>query len=122
MGSNMQRQAVPLLRPEAPLIGTGMEYKAAQDSGVVILCKHKGIVEHVSADEIIVKDELDELHTYKLSKFIRSNQSTCINQRPCVDEGQEVEVGDLLRTVPARTRRNKPWQKCAHRLYDLGGL
>ena len=101
MGSNMQRQAVPLLRPEAPLIGTGMEYKAAQDSGVVILCKHKGIVEHVSADEIIVKDELDELHTYKLSKFIRSNQSTCINQRPCVDEGQEVEVGDLLTDGPS---------------------
>ncbi|MDO5022289.1 MAG: DNA-directed RNA polymerase subunit beta [Eubacteriales bacterium] len=96
MGSNMQRQAVPLIRPEAPYVGTGMEFKAAHDSGVVILSKHAGVVDYVSADEIIVKDELGENHSYRLQKFMRSNQSTCINQRPCVDEGQKVAVGDLL--------------------------
>ena len=101
MGSNMQRQAVPLLIPEAPIIGTGMEFKAAHDSGVVLLSQHAGTVDHVSADQIIIKDELGEKHSYKLVKFARSNQSTCINQRPRVDEGQQIEVGDLLAAGPS---------------------
>lgn len=96
MGSNMQRQAVPLLQPEAPLIGTGMEYKAAHDSGVVLLCKHTGVVHSVSADRIVIRDSLGELHPYRLTKFARSNQSTCINQRPLVNEGDHVDAGDLL--------------------------
>ncbi|MGI6696178.1 MAG: DNA-directed RNA polymerase subunit beta [Christensenellales bacterium] len=101
MGSNMQRQAVPLLRPEAPIIGTGMEYKAAHDSGVVLLSKHAGTVDRVSADEIIIKDKLGEKHSYRLTKFARSNQSTCINQRPQVNVGETIEVGDLLADGPA---------------------
>ncbi|MDD4080726.1 MAG: DNA-directed RNA polymerase subunit beta [Eubacteriales bacterium] len=101
MGSNMQRQAVPLLIPEAPIIGTGMEYKAAHDSGVVLLSKHQGTVDRVSADEIVVKDPQGEKHSYALTKFARSNQSTCINQRPQVYAGQEIEVGDLLADGPA---------------------
>ena len=101
MGSNMQRQAVPLLRPQAPIIGTGMEFKAAHDSGVVLLSKHAGIVDRVSAEEIIVKDDLGEKHSYRLTKFARSNQSTCINQRPQVNVGEKVAVGDLLADGPA---------------------
>ena len=101
MGSNMQRQAVPLLTPEAPIIGTGMEYKAAHDSGVVLLSKHAGVVESVSADEIIIKDKVGELYRYRLTKFARSNQSTCINQRPRVNVGEAVEVGDLLADGPS---------------------
>ena len=96
MGSNMQRQAVPLLVPEAPIVGTGMEYKAAHDSGVVILSKESGVVQSVSGSDIVIKDQLGEKHTYKLSKFARSNQGTCINQRPVVSEGQQIEKGDLL--------------------------
>ena len=101
MGSNMQRQAVPLLKPEAPIVGTGMEYKAAHDSGVVLLSKHAGTIGRVSADEIIIKDALGEKHSYALTKFARSNQSTCINQRPQVNVGEAVEVGDLLADGPA---------------------
>ncbi|NLM86321.1 MAG: DNA-directed RNA polymerase subunit beta [Clostridiales bacterium] len=101
MGSNMQRQAVPLLIPQAPIIGTGMEYKAAYDSGVVLLSKHDGVVDKVSADEIIIRDELGERFSYRLVKFARSNQSTCINQRPRVDVGDVVKAGDLLADGPA---------------------
>ena len=101
MGSNMQRQAVPLLVPEAPIVGTGMEYKAAHDSGVVLLSKHAGIVHSVAADEVTIKDDNGELHQYKLTKFIRSNQGTCINQRPRVSQGDRVEVGDLLADGPS---------------------
>ncbi|NLX82512.1 MAG: DNA-directed RNA polymerase subunit beta [Clostridiales bacterium] len=101
MGSNMQRQAVPLLIPQAPIVGTGMEYKAAYDSGVVLLSKHDGTVDSVSADEIVIRDELGEKHGYKLTKFARSNQSTCINQRPRVDAGDKVKAGDLLADGPA---------------------
>ena len=82
MGSNMQRQAVPLLVPEAPLVATGMEYRAAHDSGVVILAKEDGVVEKVSADEIIIRDNFGERHPYKLTKFTRSNQSTAPTPRP----------------------------------------
>ena len=101
MGSNMQRQAVPLLVPEAPIVGTGMEYKAAHDSGVVLLSKHAGIVHSVAADEVTIKDDNGELHQYKLTKFIRSNQGTCINQRPRVNKGDRIEVGDLLADGPS---------------------
>ncbi len=101
MGSNMQRQAVPLLTPEAPIIGTGMEFKAAHDSGVVLLSKHTGTVESVSADEIVIKDDLGERYRYTLTKFARSNQSTCINQRPRVSAGERVEAGDLLADGPS---------------------
>ena len=101
MGSNMQRQAVPLLVPEAPIVGTGMEYKAAHDSGVVVLSKQDGTVEKVAGDQIVVRDTLGERHTYKLSKFARSNQGTCINQRPRVKAGQAIEKGDLLADGPS---------------------
>ena len=101
MGSNMQRQAVPLLKTESPIVGTGMEYKAAVDSGVCVVSKHSGIVSAVSADEVIVKDEIGVEHKYKLTKFKRSNQGTCVNQRPIVDLGEKVEVGQVLADGPA---------------------
>ncbi len=101
MGSNMQRQAVPLLVPEAPIVGTGMEYKAGHDSGVVILSKHAGTVHFVDAEQVVIKDDEGELHQYKLTKFARSNQGTCINQRPRVNAGDKVEVGDLLADGPS---------------------
>ncbi|WP_431307532.1 DNA-directed RNA polymerase subunit beta [Dialister micraerophilus] len=96
MGANMQRQAVPLLRPEAPLVGTGMEWVAAQDSGVCLLAKRSGVVEKVTGKKIIVRADNGELDTYELIKFLRSNQSTCINQRPLVYKGDRVETGSTL--------------------------
>ncbi len=101
MGSNMQRQAVPLLKTEAPVVGTGMEYKAAVDSGVCVLAKQDGIIEKVSADEVVVKDESGALHAYALTKFKRSNQGTCTNQRPIVSKNQQVKKGDVLADGPA---------------------
>ncbi len=101
MGSNMQRQAVPLLKTQRPYVGTGMEYKAAVDSGVCIVSKHSGVVSAVSADEVVVKDSLGVEHKYKLTKFKRSNQGTCINQRPIVDLGESVDVGQVLADGPA---------------------
>ena len=101
MGSNMQRQAVPLLVPEAPVVATGMEYRAAHDSGVVILANEDGVVEKVDADHIVIRDNFGERHTYLLTKFARSNQSTCINQRPVVSAGQKIEKGDLLADGPS---------------------
>ena len=101
MGSNMQRQAVPLLVPEAPLVATGMEYRAAHDSGVVILAKEDGVVEKVDANQIVIRDNFGERHTYCLTKFARSNQSTCINQHPVVSAGQKIEAGDLLADGPS---------------------
>ena len=101
MGANMQRQAVPLLKTEAPIVGTGMEYKSAVDSGVCIVSKHDGVVERVSADEVVIKEGTGALQVYKLTKFKRSNQGTCINQRPIVDKGEEVHVGQVLADGPA---------------------
>ncbi len=101
MGSNMQRQAVPLLMPESPIVGTGMEYKAAKDSGVCILAKEDGVVDKVSATEIVIKDENHQLNRYKLTKFARSNQGTCINQRPIVKEGEKVCKGDIIADGPS---------------------
>jgi DNA-directed RNA polymerase subunit beta len=106
MGSNMQRQAVPLLKAEAPIVGTGLEGIVARDSGAVVLCKRGGVVDSVDADRIIVRVEGEDLETgeskefgadiYQLIKFRRSNQNTCVNQRPLVHEGQRVQKGDVL--------------------------
>ena len=102
MGSNMQRQAVPLLVTEAPYVGTGMEYKAARDSGVVILAKHAGTVEFVDADRIVIRrNDNNETDEYKLLKFKRSNQGTCINQRPIVSHGEFIEEGDVIADGPS---------------------
>ncbi len=100
MGSNMQRQAVPLLRTDAPIVGTGMEYKAAVDSGTVVLCKKDGVVIHVNADYVELQTA-DGIDRYNLTKFMRSNQGTCINQKPIVDLGQEVKAGDVIADGPA---------------------
>ena len=101
MGSNMQRQAVPLLRPEAAYVATGIEYKAGKDSGVCLRAREDGYVKKVSSDMIIIEDELHETHTYKLIKFARSNQSTCINQRPIVSAGERVKKGDVIADGPS---------------------
>ncbi|MGI6603661.1 MAG: DNA-directed RNA polymerase subunit beta [bacterium] len=101
MGSNMQRQAVPLLVPEAPLVGTGMESKTAYDSGVMVTAKRAGVVTHVSADSIIVRADDGTLDRYKLQKFVRSNQGTSINQRPIVERGDRVEEGTVLADGPS---------------------
>ncbi len=101
MGSNMQRQAVPLLKTESPIVGTGMEYKAAVDSGVCVLSKHDGVVEKVSADEVVIKEGTGATHPYKLIKFKRSNQGTCVNQKPIVEKGEEVHVGQVIADGPA---------------------
>ena len=102
MGSNMQRQAVPLLVTEAPIVGTGMEYKAARDSGVVILARNSGTVEFVDADTIIIRrDDNNEKDVYNLLKFKRSNQGTCINQRPIVAHGEHIEAGEVIADGPS---------------------
>lgn len=101
MGSNMQRQAVPLIRREAPVIGTGMEGKAAMDSGVAIIAKNSGVAERVTANEIIVKREDGQRDRYKLLKFKRSNQGTCVNQTPIIDRGEIVNAGDVLADGPS---------------------
>lgn len=102
MGSNMQRQAVPLLVTEAPYVGTGMEYKAARDSGVVLLAKSAGTVEFVDAENIKIRRDSDNgLDEYKLLKFKRSNQGTCINQRPIVNHGERVEEGEVIADGPS---------------------
>jgi DNA-directed RNA polymerase subunit beta len=102
MGSNMQRQAVPLLKTESPIIGTGIEYKAAMDSGVVVLAKHSGTVIKVSSNQILIKrDEDGQIDKYKLLKFKRSNQGTCINQRPIVEENEKVKKGQVIADGPS---------------------
>ena len=101
MGSNMQKQAVPLLKTENPFVGTGMEYKAAVDSGVVVLAKRAGTVVVVSADIIKIKVENGEIDEYELIKFLRSNHGTCINQKPIVNVGQNVEAGEVIADGPA---------------------
>ena len=101
MGSNMQKQAVPLLKTENPIVATGMEYQAAVDSGVVVLAKHSGEVISVSADTIEIRSEDGEIDTYKLIKFLRSNHGTCVNQRPIVNVGEKVSAGDVIADGPA---------------------
>ncbi|WP_174734508.1 DNA-directed RNA polymerase subunit beta [Mesobacillus harenae] len=109
MGANMQRQAVPLLQPEAPRVGTGMEHVSAKDSGAAVICKHEGIVEHVQAREVRVRrisivdgqEVKGDLDRYRLLKFIRSNQGTCYNQRPIVSVGDRVVQGEILADGPS---------------------
>ncbi|MFR0822884.1 MAG: DNA-directed RNA polymerase subunit beta [Clostridia bacterium] len=101
MGSNMQRQAVPLLTTEAPIVGTGIEYRAAKDSGITVTAKNEGIIEKVSADEILVRNKKNEIDTYHLRKFKRTNGGTCINQRPVVTRGEKVKEGDILADGPS---------------------
>ena len=102
MGSNMQKQAVPLLKTERPFVGTGMEYKAAVDSGVCVLAPCDGVITAVSADTItLLSDETHKEQTFKLEKFKRSNQGTCINQRPIVDAGEHVTKGQVLADGPS---------------------
>ncbi len=101
MGSNMQRQAVPLIRAEAPLVGTGMEYRAAVDAGDVLVAKAAGVVTEVSADYVTVMEDDGHYEIYRLAKFRRSNQGTCVNQRPTVSEGDRVEVGSPIADGPS---------------------
>ncbi len=101
MGSNMQCQAVPLLTTDSPIVGTGMEHKVAKDSGSAVLAKEDGVVEKVASDVIVIKGDSGIRHTHKLIKFARSNQSTCINQRPIVVEGERVKRNDIIADGPA---------------------
>ena len=101
MGANMQRQAVPLLTTEAPIVGTGMEYRAAKDSGITVVAKNDGRVEKVTSNEITLRNKKDELEIYKLRKFKRTNGGTCINQRPVVSVGEMVKEGDILADGPS---------------------
>ena len=101
MGSNMQRQAVPLMVTQQPIVATGMEYKAACDSGVCVLAKNDGVVEHVDADKIVIRTSKTTTDEYELIKFMRSNQGTCINQRPIVAKGEEVKAGQVIADGPS---------------------
>ena len=101
MGSNMQKQAVPLMMTESPIVGTGMEYKAAVDSGVVVVAKADGIVEAASGDKIEIREDDGNVRTYHLIKFKRSNQGTCVNQRPIVFKGDRVTKGQVIADGPA---------------------
>jgi len=101
MGSNMQRQAVPLLMPESPIVGTGIEYRAAKDSGITVTAINDGVVEKVTADEVKVRNKKNEIDTYHLRKFKRTNGGTCINQRPVVTRGEKVKAGDILADGPS---------------------
>lgn len=101
MGSNMQRQAVPLIKPDSPIVGTGMEYKAARDSGVILLAKNDGMVEKATANEVVIKTNTGERERFKLLKFLRSNQGTCINQRPAAKKGDVVRKGDIVGDGPS---------------------
>ena len=104
MGSNMQRQAVPLMVTESPVVGTGMEYKTAMDSGVLAVCEEDGEVEEVTASHISIRHDSGRRSVRRLTKFVRSNQGTCINQRPIVEKGQRVEAGDVLADGPSTDR------------------
>jgi DNA-directed RNA polymerase subunit beta len=101
MGANMQRQAVPLIKASSPIIGTGIEYKAAKDSGVVVLTENGGVVEKVSAKEIVIRNNDGKKEVHKLLKYMRSNQGTCINQRPIVAKGEVLQKGDVIADGPS---------------------
>ena len=108
MGSNMQRQAVPTLRADKPLVGTGVERVVAKDSGVTVVAKRGGTVDYVDASRIVIKVHEEEMvageagiDIYNLTKYTRSNQNTCINQRPCVNHGEPIERGDVLADGPS---------------------
>ena len=104
MGSNMQKQAVPLLVTDSPIVGTGMEYKAARDSGVCIVCENSGWAESVTADEIVIHCDDGHKDTYRLIKFKRSNQGTCVNQRPIINQGERVEAGQIIADGPSTSQ------------------
>ena len=122
MGSNMQRQAVPLLEPEAPIVGTGMERRAALDSGQVVIAREAGVVTSVTAERILVEEDAGELRTYPLQKFVRSNQGTCINQRP---DRRGRPAGRRRRRhrrlVVDRRRGAGPRPQHPRRVHELGG-
>jgi len=101
MGANMQRQAVPLIRTDSPIVGTGMEAKAALDSGVLIVAEEAGIAEKVAADEIVIREDNGSKRKYRLTKFVRSNQGTCMNQHPVISRGDRIEKGDIIADGPS---------------------
>lgn len=101
MGSNMQRQAVPLIKADSPIVGTGIEYTAARDSGVCVIARNAGVVDKVSASEITIKTKNGHKDVYKLLKYMRSNQGTCLNQRPIVRKGEVIEKGDIIADGPS---------------------
>ncbi len=101
MGANMQRQAVPLMITDSPIVGTGIEYRAAKDSGIMVLAKSNGVIQKVTGDEIIIKTDKGETESYKLRKFKRTNGGTCINQRPIVTRGEKVKAGDVIADGPS---------------------
>jgi DNA-directed RNA polymerase subunit beta len=101
MGANMQRQAVPLLAPYAPIVGTGNEYKISHDSGMTLISDEAGEISYVDGNKIVLVDKNDKKHTHNLIKFRKSNQGTCINQTPIVEVGQHVKVGETLTDGPA---------------------
>jgi len=104
MGANMQKQAVPLLKADSPIVGTGMEYRAAKDSGITILAKENGVVKKVTGDEIIIENSKKQIEKYKLQKFKRTNGGTCINQKPIVSRGEKVKAGDIIADGPSTDR------------------
>src|SRR5207248_4077281 len=112
MGSNMQRQAVPVIRPESPIIGTGIEYRAAKDSGQVVVARAAGTVRSVSATEIWVEEDEGDAYRYKLQKFVRTNQGTCYNQRPIVSGGEraaaDAVIADSYSTDKAQLALGQP--------------
>ena len=120
MGSNMQRQGVPFLKPEAPIVGTGLEARAARDSGAVVIAEEDGIVEYVDGLKIVIspKDNRMEKKTYKLKKFMRSNAGTCINQKPLCDVGDKIKAGDVIADGPATDKgeialaETSSWHSC----------
>ena len=127
MGSNMQRQAVPLLVTDAPLVGTGMEKIVARDSGVTSVAKRPGVVESVDASRIVVRVDSDDIAAkpdiYNLLKFRRSNQNTCMNQRPIVRKGDRIEVGDVIADGPGTEHgRTRTGSKYGCRLHALGRI
>lgn len=104
MGANMQRQAVPLISTDAPIVGTGLEHKAAKDSGAVVVCKKGGVVKKVNANQIVIQNNEGKLDTYDLMKFMRSNQGTCYNQRPIVRVGEIVEPDSIIADGPSTSQ------------------
>ena len=104
MGANMQRQAVPLLMTEAPVVGTGIEAKAAIDSGVCVLAKKSGIVDKVTAKEVVIKNDDNTKTSYRMIKFSKSNQGTCINQRPIVFRGEKITAGQVIADGPSTSK------------------
>ena len=101
MGSNMQRQSVPLILPQKPIVGTGLENQIAIDSGMTLNAQTSGIIQSVTANKIIIKNENGNNLVYKLQKYLRSNQQTCINHKPCIWEGEKVKSGQILTDGPA---------------------